>query len=168
MAFLSWGWVCEKRIPDSGLCAGPSGNDTCPVASTLAWNLCASRLPGMQARSSPLQYLRGLSWKHFLPFSLFIDIVDLASSQKVPMTTPFSNQEPKKAETPDTMRSRLWLAVQQEGAELGPGANVRLHSEATVCPHEARDPARWCPWLKCVGLEGPLQSHPPQSSHCLL
>lgn len=38
----------------------------------------------MQARSSPLQYLRGLSWKHFLPFSLFIDIVDLASSQKVP------------------------------------------------------------------------------------
>lgn len=31
------------------------------------------------------------------------------------------------------MRSGLWLAVWQECAELGPGANIRLHSEATVC-----------------------------------
>lgn len=129
----------------------PQGHLPCGQYPCLE-SLC-TRPPGTQARSSWLRELRGLSCKHFLLFSLFMDIVDLASGQKVPMTTPFSNREPKKAEAPDATRSGLWLAVWREGAVPGPGANVTLHSEATVCPHEARDPAGWCPWLTCTGMD---------------
>ena len=57
------------------------------------------------------------------------------------MSTPFSNQEPGEAEAPDAMRSRLWLAVWQAGAKLRLSANIRLHSEASLYPHEAREPA---------------------------
>lgn len=70
-----------------------------------------TRPMSMRARRSWLQQARGLSCRRFLLFSLLMGSVALASGQEAPMTTPFSNREPKKAEAPTALRSGLWLGV---------------------------------------------------------
>lgn len=87
------------------------------------------------------------------------------------MSTPFLNQEPGKAKAPDAMRSRLWLAVWQEGAEQGPCANSRLTLQPP-CAHMKPVIGGCHPWLTSPGLMlgmtmCSLTSLPPSLSQAL-
>lgn len=132
------------------LLVAPQGH--LPVANALPVK-CVHQVLWHRDKSLPAALTHRSLLQTFPTFFLFIDTVDLASSQKGPMSTPFSTQEPGRAEAPDALRARLWLAVWQEGAEQGPRANVRLHSEASECAHGASEPAGHYPWLTSAGLE---------------